>query len=179
MSADMAFVQKSKKDLWQTPSRIIDPLQEHIGIDLDPCAGEGTDIGDVNFYPWETDGLEASWDVTGDGDVSAYVNPAFSAKKVWLQKGISEYLAGNVERVVFLTPDSTSVKEWWHGYIVPYSSWTWFARGRVNFYDPTEGKVVKNAPNNSALSIVGSVPEAFESWARGAGDVVYRPRRCE
>lgn len=181
-SAGMQFVQKTEKDNWQTPPRVIDPIERFVGIDLDPCAGEDTQHGAVNFRPPETCGIQSSWDVTGNGDATAFVNPPYSKtnddtsmKRLFLQKGISEYLAGNVERVFFLLPDSTDVKSWWQPYIATYCQSSWFPSGRVNYIDPDKGEQVNGVSFGSSLSVAGEIPLEFQQWMHEHGDFVNRP----
>jgi len=73
------FVQKSKKDVWQTPKSLWKPIDEQDNINLDPCAAEDTSIGDVN-YTVEDDGLSQTWFGT------VWLNPPFSQKDEWLDK---------------------------------------------------------------------------------------------
>jgi len=69
-----------KNDILQTPSYIIDALGP---FDLDPCAGENTDIGEVNLWDGRgEDGLNTTW----RGFV--WCNPPFSQKEVWVKKMI-------------------------------------------------------------------------------------------
>ena len=187
--ADMGFVQKSQKDDWVTPDWLIDAIDRHVGIDLDPFAGPTTSHGRVNYGPHNgKNGLVESWDVRRDPyeKTAAFVNGPYSRpmKRRAFQKGISEYLAGHVDCVMFLYPDSTDVKDWWQGYVRAYCPLTWFPAGRVNFIDPETGEQVRGAPCNSALSIVGDVPDAFVEWMlhgddryddADGGDLVTRP----
>lgn len=69
-----------KNDNLMTPSYIIQAIGH---IDLDPCAGENTNIGDVNWWIGRSEnGLEKEW----FGFV--YCNPPFSHKDVWAKKMI-------------------------------------------------------------------------------------------
>ena len=69
-----------KNDCLETPWWVYKALGE---IDLDPCAGDGTTIGAVN-YRLENgdDGLKQDW----KGFV--YCNPPFSQKELWANKMI-------------------------------------------------------------------------------------------
>lgn len=187
--SDMGFVQKTKKDDWVTPDWLIDGIDRHVGIDVDPFAGPATSHGRVNYGPHTgTNGLVASWNVRRDPyeRTTAFVNPPYSAgmKRRALQKGISEWLAGHVDRVLFLLPDSTDVRSWWQAYIRAYCRLTWFPAGRVKFIDPETGERGDSPPCNSALCIAGDVPESFVDWLcygddrypeADGGDVVARP----
>jgi len=184
-SEGMQFVQRSKNDVWQTPTELIDTLEEHVTIDLDPCAGRETDHGRVNFRLPETDGLTTSWNVADD--VTGFVNPAFSQKIRWLRRAIGQYMVGNVDRVIFLTPDSTDVAEWWHALIVPYFPVTWFEVSRMDFVAPpgypdlfddydnvTPGEKVKGVSFNTALHFLGDFPDSLFEDFRQRGDLVDR-----
>jgi len=65
-------------DLLRTPKYITDVLGK---IDLDPCAGENTNIGTVNLWNGRgEDGLRSEW----FGFV--FCNPPFSQKEIWIEK---------------------------------------------------------------------------------------------
>lgn len=168
MSNDsMAFVDKSKKDIWQTPKWLLEPLQDTIGIDLDPCAGPNTTIGETNLNIENGDnGLNQEW----FGNV--FINPPFSQKNEFIDKAIRE--KDNTDIVVLLTPDSTDVKSWYHNKITEHFKWTWFSKGRVNFYDPVENEVKKGVSFGTALHFMGGMPDALELWLRDNGDLVSR-----
>jgi hypothetical protein len=69
-----------ENDCLQTPNYITDALGK---IDLDPCAGEFTKIGIVNWWIGRgEDGLLNPW----HGFV--FCNPPFSQKKIWIEKMI-------------------------------------------------------------------------------------------
>jgi len=74
----MLSVETKPNDKLQTPGwvyRAIGPF------DLDPCAGEATDIGEVNWWDGRGEcGLSREW----FGMV--YCNPPFSQKELWIQK---------------------------------------------------------------------------------------------
>lgn len=184
--SQMQFVQRSKTDVWQTPTDLIEDLEEHVSIDLDPCAGRDTDHGAVNFRLPEADGLRTSWDVADD--VTGFVNPAFTEKVRWLQRAIGQYRVGNVDRVIFLTPDSTDVAEWWHAYVAPYFPVTWFAISRINFVVPpgypdlfdgyedvTPGEQASGVSFNTALHFLGEFPASLFDELADSGDLVVRP----
>lgn len=177
-SGGMQFVQKTKKDVWQTPSALIDMLSDHVTINLDPCAGRETEHAEVNFRPPETDGLTTSWDVS-DGTTTAFINPPFTQKTRWLRRAVGQYMSENVDRLIFLTPDSTDVAEWWHGYIVPYFPVSWFVVSRMDFVDPETGEQAKGVSFNTALSFAGGFPESLFHELRESGDLTVRPRRGE
>ncbi len=168
----MSFVQTGGKDDWQTPTTVTAPIVDaHGGIDLDPCAGSETDIGEVNFRP-PKNGLARRW----EGVV--FVNPPFSAKADWLAKAVEESKRSQVDVVYVLTPDATDVAAWWHEFIAAEASVTWFATSRVNFIDPAEGEAVSGVPFNTAISVFGEAPdELLRHWDE-TGDLVFRPQNA-
>jgi hypothetical protein len=70
-----------KNDCLRTPKYITDALGS---FDLDPCAGEHTNIGKVNLWDGRGEnGLTAEW----SGFV--WCNPPFSQKEIWAEKMIN------------------------------------------------------------------------------------------
>lgn len=156
----------SKKDVWQTPESLYSIVDETVGIDLDPCAGKETDIAETNWCIQNgQDGLVGDW----HGIV--FVNPPFSEKGKWLDK-IHEQIE-NTELIVLVTPDSTGVKSWWHGDIVPYADYVWFSEGRVRYIDPEKGESTGSPGWNTALSFFGNVPAELFVRLREEGWLVH------
>ncbi len=162
----------SEKDDWQTPPDLIADLNEAVGgIDIDPCAHENTAHGDVNFRLEDgDDGLEDSWvdAVDSDGGV-AFVNPPFSYKKDWLETAVEEVQNG-LDTVIFLTPDGTDTKSWWHQYIATYSTYCCFCEGRIAFYD--DGEEGSTPPFGTVLTVFGECPDELLSTLQEWGHVV-------
>jgi len=168
----MQFVQKSKKDVWQTPPSVVLPINNlHSGIDLDPCAGRGTDIGRENIRP-PKDGLAEPW----HGVV--FVNPPFSDKDEWLAKAVDEIERPEVEAIYLLTPDSTDTISWWHEFIAEHAAVTWFPEGRINYIDPETGEQANGVSFGSAVSVLGDAPDELLSLWDDRGDVVVRPQNA-
>jgi hypothetical protein len=72
-----------KNDNLRTPDYITSALG---GFDLDPCAGEFTKIGIVNWWNGRgEDGLKNDW------FGSVYCNPPFSQKKIWIEKMVQHH----------------------------------------------------------------------------------------
>ncbi len=144
------------KDVWQTPDQIVEMLRP---IDLDPCAGLDSEIGDINYRNESVDGLEAEW----SGRV--FVNPPFSNKAEWLAKTIDERDKGNIECAFVLTPDGTDTLSWWHEYIAAEADYIWFSEGRVSYVVPAArshlfdkyegGETADNPTFGTAISIFG------------------------
>lgn len=145
----------SDKDNWMTPPETVADLNDALdGIDLDPCAGATTDIGDIANYRLEDDqdGLKLPWFGT------VFVNPPFSYKKDWLEKVETEIQAGRVETVVVLTPDGTDTISWWHEYIAENAEYICFREGRLDYVDPA-GSDGPGATFGTAFSVYGEVPQ--------------------
>mgnify|MGYP002761021448 CR=1 FL=1 len=168
----MQWVQKSKKDVWQTPPEVYEPIADaHGGIDTDPCAGRGTEIAERNIRPPEN-GLAQPW----VGVV--FMNPPFSNKTEWLEKAVEESQRQAVDVVYVLTPDSTDVASWWHEYIAAHAPVTWFATSRVNFIDPETGEQASGVSFNTAISVFGEAPQQLLRHWDEEGDLVYRPQNA-
>lgn len=165
----IAHKQEADKDTWQTPPEILDVLTDYLTFDVDPCAGEGTDIAKDNVR-LPRNGLAVQW----NGVI--FLNPPFSEKVKWLKKAVEEYQKGNADLIVVLTPDSTDVKSWWHGLIVPNATYTWFSHGRVDYIDPDtdDDESTSGATFGTALSFFGDVPEDLLKELDERGDLMKR-----
>jgi len=161
---------KTDKDDWLTPKWIYEPIDQHDGIYLDPCAGEDTYIGEANPRPrsgW--DGLEYEWEGV------CFVNPPFSEKVAWAEKCVEEAQRSRVERVYLLSPDCASHKSFWHAWIEPHAQFTCFFEGRVKYVDPATGEEAGNPSFGSALHVFGdSPPTQVLRWMDDVGDLVTR-----
>ena len=161
---------KTDKNDWQTPDRVLGPIQRTDPITTDPSAAPDTSIGEINITE-DVDGLTTPW----DGVV--FMNPEFGNKGEWIERAIEQYENNRcVERVYILTPDSTDVKSWWHGKLRPKCTWTVFFEGRVKYIDPATGKQEKSPPGGAALSILGDPPNETLRALSEVGDVMKRPR---
>jgi phage N-6-adenine-methyltransferase len=155
-----------EKDTWQTPSWLTDGIGAAIGgFDLDPCAGPDTRIAETNYSIQRGEnGLQQDW----FGDV--WVNPPFTSKVDWVHKAISEYDdPDGADRVFLLTPDSTDVKSWFHGDIVPTAEYVWFAEGRVKFLDPQTGEPAGSPSFGAAISVFGEIEPELRNWFHANG----------
>jgi phage N-6-adenine-methyltransferase len=131
------------KDVWQTPNDILELVGN---IDLDPCAGEDTHIGDVNYSNKDVNGLKENW------FGRTFVNPPFSEKKKWLKKAVEE--VEYTECIFFVTPDGTDTVSWWHKYVTQ-ADCIWFSEGRISYIDPDTGEKQKNPTFGTAVSMFG------------------------
>ena len=107
----------SVNDTLRTPQYIIDAIGD---IDLDPCAGEFTKIGRVNWWDGRSeDGLKEKW----AGFV--YCNPPFSEKDLWIKKMIKH------NNGILLLPERGSAP--WFG-MVAEAAGKYFVMGKkINF----------------------------------------------
>ena len=107
----------NKNDILRTPQYIIDALGQ---IDLDPCAGENTKIGNTNWWDGRSeDGLKKEW----FGFV--YCNPPFSEKELWIEKMIKH------NKGILLLPERGSAP--WFGPLAEVSE-NYFVMGKkINF----------------------------------------------
>lgn len=106
-----------KNDILRTPLHIINALGY---IDLDPCAGEKTNIGDINWWIGRLEnGLEKEW----FGFV--YCNPPFSEKERWILKMIQH------NNGILILPERGSAP--WFGPLAQTSG-SYFVMGKkINF----------------------------------------------
>jgi len=161
----------SEKDDWQTPPELINDIESAVNIDIDPCSHEKTSHGDVNLRLEDgDDGLEDSWVESAKTDYpTAFVNPPFSYKKDWLQKAV-EAVKNGVETVIFITPDGTDTKSWWHKYIAEYATYCCFCKGRVTYLD--DGEETGTPPFGTVITIFGSCPDELLDVLQDWGHVV-------
>jgi len=168
-TGDVRHYSLSDKDTWQTPQWLIELLKTYVSIDFDPCAGKRTAIGEYYNLRLEDgdDGIEQSWDFHPHPyvDLNGFINPPFGYKRDWVHKTIQEYRAGHVNLAILLTSASPTVKSWFQGErgdtygIMDEADYIWFPNGRINFYDPDKGEIVKGATGGSMLSFFGEIPD--------------------
>jgi len=145
---DYEFWNSKDKDIWRTPDWLLNKIERGLDstIHTDPAAAKTTKIGVWNNYTVADNGLEQPW------EGNTFCNPPFSHKEKFLVKAVEEYQKDYNRMVIFVTPDSTDTKSWWHDYIAPHASYVWFSRGRVNYVDPDDGKT-SGATFGTAISI--------------------------
>lgn len=115
----------SKRDTWETPAYIFDPINERAKFTLDACAIESTAKCRKFFTP-EQNGLEQSW-----ADERVWCNPPYSNIGPWLQKAHEETQKSASTVVVALVPPWTDTK-WWHDYATRAQICV-LLKGRVQF----------------------------------------------
>jgi len=99
---------------WKTPKWLYEKLNKEFNFDFDPCPENPTE-----------DGLLIEW---GERN---FVNPPYKYNKLWLKKGVEQWLKGKL--VVFLLPARTDTK-YFHEYIYNKAELR-FIKGRLKFND--------------------------------------------
>ena len=106
-----------KNDTLRTPKYIIDAIGK---FDLDPCAGEYTQIGKVNWWDGRfEDGLSNEW----FGFV--FCNPPFSEKELWIKKMLKH------RNGILLLPERGSAP--WFGRIAESADKYFVIGKKINF----------------------------------------------
>lgn len=106
-----------KNDTLRTPKYIIDALGK---FDLDPCAGEKTQIGKINWWEGRSEnGLSNEW----IGFV--FCNPPFSEKELWIEKMIKH------RNGILLLPERGSAP--WFGKLAEQSDKYFVIGKKINF----------------------------------------------
>ena len=132
---------------WMTPINIVDRVVRAFGrIDLDPSAEPAMAIPARLHFTAEQDGLARPW--VG----RTYLNPPYGrAIGRWIDKLVTERLAGNVTEAIVLVPARTDT-QWFHQ--IP-TEVICFVKGRLRFSGSGP------APFPSAVAYVGDDPRAF------------------
>ena len=132
MNRDVIF--SSKTDLWETPQKLFDELNEEFAFTLDVCANSENTKCSV-FYSPEDDGLKQQW------FGRCWCNPPYSRNiGEWVKKAIESNTL-----VVMLLPARTDTK-WFHDCL--RHGEIRFIKGRLKF-----GEAKNNAPFPSIIVI--------------------------
>jgi phage N-6-adenine-methyltransferase len=116
----------SKTDMWGTPQKTFDELNEEFGFTIDVCAVPENAKCPTYFTP-DMDGLAQEW----DGNV-CWMNPPYGRQiGKWVEKAHKESQKGVI--VVALLPSRTDTK-WFHEHINGTAEIR-FLRGRLYFND--------------------------------------------
>jgi phage N-6-adenine-methyltransferase len=118
----------SKRQDWETPDEIFNPLQKEFGIILDVCATQENAKCDY-YFNVEIDGLKQDW-----GDIACWMNPPFGEQGKWVKKAYEE--SQKKATVVCLLPCRTNTN-WWHDYCMKGE--IRFIRGRPKFKGAKHG----------------------------------------
>lgn len=108
---------RKKNDNLRTPEYIYDPLGP---FDLDPCAGEFTNIARENW--WDGDGRDG---LTEEWNGFVWCNPPFSQKELWIEKMKSH---GNG---ILILPERASAP--WFGPLAKHVGHYFIMGRKVNF----------------------------------------------
>ena len=124
MNTEVMF--SSKSELWATPQKFFDELNEQFHFDLDPCATKDNAKCSLFFTP-EIDGLKQDW-----SGHKAFCNPPYGRKLYdWVKKSYDESRKDNTT-VVMLIPARTDTR-YFHEYIYHKAKEIRFIRGRLKF----------------------------------------------
>ncbi len=111
-----------KNDCLQTPEWVYKPLG---AFDLDPCAGEHTNIAAINLWDGRGEnGLLENW-----GGRFVWCNPPFSEKEIWSKK-----MADNNNGLLIL-PERGSAP--WFGPLAMVTGKYWVMGKKINFIGST------------------------------------------
>lgn len=123
-----------KRDDWETPVCIFNPLDAEFDFDLDPCADVQNRKCQL-YFSKDKDGLIQPWAELGYK--CAFVNPPYSQLKKWVAKCAIE--SRNGMTCVMLIPSRTDTKAW-HAHIYDSKIWRFrpgvearFYPGRIHF----------------------------------------------
>lgn len=169
--SEKAQQSKTKKDDWRSPARLLDPILLHDNIDTDPCADPDRQFARINHTEADN-GLSRPWEGV------AFVNNPFSEKVRWAEEVEARFKSGEIDRAYLVSPDSTSHQSFWHQYVVPNCSVSWFPEGRVKYLDES-GEEAGSPSFGSAVSVFGTPPLSLVKAWRERGDVVIRPQHLD
>ena len=125
MNKELMF--SSKSDMWSTPQKFYDKLNDEFNFTLDPCATKDNAKCD-NFFTVDDDGLKQDW----SGNI-VFCNPPYGrAIKDWVKKSYEESLKNNTT-VVMLIPSRTDTI-YFHEFIYSKAEIR-FIKGRLKFGD--------------------------------------------
>ena len=125
MNKELMF--SSKTDMWSTPQKFYDKLNDEFNFTLDPCATEDNAKCD-NFFTVDDDGLKQDW----SGNI-VFCNPPYGRViKDWVKKSYEESLKNNTT-VVMLIPSRTDTI-YFHDFIYGKAEIR-FIKGRLKFGD--------------------------------------------
>lgn len=138
----MAYIDKAKTEVWETPADLFAELDEEYGFTLDPCALPENAKCEKYFTP-EDDGLSKNW-----GGQRVFCNPPYGRGiERWVRKAWEETRQPGT-LVVMLLPARTDTA-WFHDYCLRDGD-VRFLRGRLKF-----GGARHNAPFPSMLVVFG------------------------
>jgi phage N-6-adenine-methyltransferase len=135
-SANVHF--SSKTDLWETPQKLFDTVNEEFHFTLDVCATP-ENAKCARFFTKADNGLAQDW-----GSEICWMNPPYGKEiPFWMKKAYRASQTGAT--VVCLIPSRTDTR-WFHDYAMKGE--VRFIKGRLKF-----GQAKSSAPFPSALVI--------------------------
>lgn len=146
---------------WYTPPTILEMAREVLGsIELDPasCLKAQQNVGALNYYTKEHNGLDKPWYGT------IWCNPPYSRDLIgkFVDKAVSSFERGDFQSCLMLTNSATDTK-WFtklcHSGVVANSV------GRISFID-TEGAACKNNSKGQALFLLSKDDRTLERFKK-------------
>jgi ParB family chromosome partitioning protein len=155
-------------DEWYTPAEYIEAARRvMVRIDLDPASSEAAQevVQAGMYYTKETNGLDPARMWRGN----IWMNPPYSMPAIrnFVDRLISEYVAGNVNQAVALTNNSSDTA-WFHALLSRFPAC--IARGRVQFWRP--GHDAFGARQGQTIFYLGANVERFATEFAEFGIVV-------
>lgn len=123
MNNDLMF--SSKKQDWQTPPEIFDPLNQEFNFTLDPCSN-GNNAKCKNYFTEIDNGLIQDW-----SNQVCFINPPYTNLKVWIEKSYLEALNNNALCVLLIPARTDTIA--FHKYIYGIAKEVRFIKGRIKF----------------------------------------------
>lgn len=117
----------SRRQDWETPESVFDPLNKEFEFTLDVCASNENKKC-ANFYSIQENGLIQEWKGI------CWMNPPFGSQGKWVKKAYES--SRNGATVVCLLPTRTNT-EWFHNYCLRGE--IRFIRGRPKFKGAIHG----------------------------------------
>lgn len=119
----------SNSDMWSTPQKLFNELNEEFNFSIDLAATRGNNKCE-KFITDVEDSLSVDWHVLNGW---LWLNPPYSNIKDWVKKGAEENLRG--AKIVLLIPARTDTK-YFHQYIYHnVNAEIRFIKGRLKFSD--------------------------------------------
>ncbi len=146
---------KGHGDLRQTPWRVVDKIQELIGMEFntDLCAQDHTTKA-IRYFTKEMDALSLDWikGVTDTGHINLpalWLNPPYSNIAPWVKKACEESKKGCI--IVGCLPDDRSVS-WYQDWVEDKAAIIYVPDKRISF-EGGNGVPQKGNPKGSVFPI--------------------------
>lgn len=139
-----------RRDDWETPDEIFQPLNNIFDFQLD-AAGSEANTKCPRVLTEELNALNLNWwafCIGAEIKPTIWLNPPYKGAGKWVKKAYEESIKGCT--VVCLLPPSVDAK-WYRDFVLPYAEIFWYA-GRIKFVDPT-GQKRKGPSKGNLLAI--------------------------